>query len=305
MVNRKLFVMLSAMLCLGFAYADNSDWMSKLEDTVYLSELTIPGTHDSGALHETFPDTAKCQRLTIPEQLNCGTRFLDIRCRRIDNVFKIYHGSAFQYLDFQDVVDYCRQFLKAHPFETIIMLVKEESSPKNSIVEFEEIFHQYISKNIELWHLDDKLPKLGDVRGKIVLIRRFSVNKEPLGIHAKNWKDNTTCQIDSTITIKLQDKYHTKTGRQKWQQFNNLLTEAAIDSSTTTLYLNYTSGYKSGTFNIPRISPISDYMNPLVDDFFAKTKGRFGVIVMDFATPEINSKIIAANSRLFTNNQNN
>ena len=64
-----------------------TDWMSAVNDSLKLSAISIPGTHDSGARYDPplLSGTAKCQDLTIREQLNAGTRFLDIRCRHIDN----------------------------------------------------------------------------------------------------------------------------------------------------------------------------------------------------------------------------
>lgn len=61
-----------------------SNWMSALQDNVSLSQISVP-THDSGATVEFPSGTAKTQNLTIAEQLNIGVRFLDIRCRHIDD----------------------------------------------------------------------------------------------------------------------------------------------------------------------------------------------------------------------------
>lgn len=291
----KIFAILVVLLCTYPVIAADNDWMGQIDDDVYLYQLSIPGTHDSGALHETFPDTAKCQKLTITQQLECGTRFLDIRCRRYGNTFKIYHGMVNQHLDFEQVVDFCKSFLKKNPSETILMLIKEEYEPKDSTLPFEEIFYQYISEDMDLWYLKNTIPTLGNARGKIVLIRRFKTSQKPIGIDATNWKDNKTFVIDSVAKLKVQDKYHIENGKEKWNEFSKILEETA-KSTEPILYLNYTSGYKSGMFDIPKISAISNYINPLVDDYFTKnTSGRFGVIVMDFATKKTNELIYSTN----------
>ena len=62
-------------------------WMSKLDDNTNITDLTIPGTHDSGANFDVpilppliyVPDTSKNQDLSIRNQLNIGVRYLDIR----------------------------------------------------------------------------------------------------------------------------------------------------------------------------------------------------------------------------------
>jgi hypothetical protein len=51
-------------------------WMSYASDTASLGDLTIPGSHDSGALYEPIAGTAKCQTLSILDQLNIGIRYL-------------------------------------------------------------------------------------------------------------------------------------------------------------------------------------------------------------------------------------
>lgn len=58
-------------------------WTSKLRGDLLLSQVNIPGTHDSGtsksALIEAF--SARCQSLTISAQLEAGIRFLDLRVK--------------------------------------------------------------------------------------------------------------------------------------------------------------------------------------------------------------------------------
>jgi 1-phosphatidylinositol phosphodiesterase len=53
--------------------AAGNNWMAGVDGEKYLYELSIPGTHDSGALHEAWDEIGvQCQSLTIPEQLNAG-----------------------------------------------------------------------------------------------------------------------------------------------------------------------------------------------------------------------------------------
>ncbi len=80
-------------------------WMGALDGGTLLSALSIPGSHDSGALHEPLRGTSRCQNLAIAEQLAIGVRYLDIRCRNVDNLFKIYHGRVSQLLNFEERPD--------------------------------------------------------------------------------------------------------------------------------------------------------------------------------------------------------
>src|SRR5579864_9502172 len=76
------------------AAANGSNWMASLDSHLLLSQLSIPGSHDTMALYEPFPGTTKCQNLSLAEQLMAGVRFLDIRCRHTNNAFAIYHGRV-------------------------------------------------------------------------------------------------------------------------------------------------------------------------------------------------------------------
>ena len=51
------------------------NWMSSINGNTSLSLLSIPGTHDSGAMHEPFYSVAKCQNLNLKEQLEIGVRY--------------------------------------------------------------------------------------------------------------------------------------------------------------------------------------------------------------------------------------
>ncbi|MFG2888750.1 phosphatidylinositol-specific phospholipase C domain-containing protein [Streptomyces sp. NPDC048248] len=145
------------------------DWMSALGDGTPLQRLTIPGTHDSGA--RVGGPWVACQNTTIDAQLASGIRFLDVRCRAIDGVFAIHHGTFYQQLMFGDVLNACRAFLQAHPSETVLMRVKQEYS-EVAAEEFRRIFDIYLDDKgyRSLFRLDGGLPPLGQARGKVVLL---------------------------------------------------------------------------------------------------------------------------------------
>jgi 1-phosphatidylinositol phosphodiesterase len=274
----------------------SSNWMSAIDGNLTLSEISIPGTHDSGARFEPFSGTAKCQNLTISDQLTSGIRFLDIRCRHVDNQYAIHHGSIYQNLNFNDVVNACKTFLNTNSSECIIMCVKEEHTPSNNNRSFEQTFDWYVQQNPTLWHLNDRIPVLNNVRGKIVLLRRFGVSSAPKGIDTGPWLDNTTFEINNDkASFKIHDQYQVPNNNNKWNAVNNLLNEAPTGNPNR-LYLTFTSGYKPGIFGIPNINTVSNFINPKITTYFtAKGKGRFGIVVMDFAESTKNNLIIKTN----------
>ncbi|WP_083634263.1 phosphatidylinositol-specific phospholipase C [Saccharicrinis aurantiacus] len=271
------------------------NWMANISNSQSIAKLSIPGTHDSGARFEDFWGTATCQSLSIDEQLNAGVRFLDIRCRHKDNSFFIHHGVKYQNLTFDDVLNMCYSFLNSNPTETIIMSIKEEHTADNNTRSFETTLQQYINKKSNKWYLNDYIPKLNEVRGKIILFRRFNANSK-MGINANNWKDNTVFTINNgSASIKVQDNYKVNNNSNKWDKINTLLNEARTTNNNT-LYLNYTSGYKPGLFGIPSIPTVSNYMNPKVENYFNNTsKNRFGVVIMDFVNLKRSENIVATN----------
>ncbi|WKN31416.1 phosphatidylinositol-specific phospholipase C [Porifericola rhodea] len=277
----------------------NQNWMSVLSDATSLSALSIPGTHDSGARydHPLLSGTAKCQDLSILQQLQAGVRYLDIRCRHIDDAFAIHHGVVYQNINFNDVLNDCFSFLQSNPDETIVMSVKEEYDPTNNTRSFEQTFDSYVQQNPSKWYLGAGIPDLGQVRGKIVLLRRFSASLLPKGIAATAWSDNTTFEINNAqAQLKVQDQYQVPDNNSKWNAIENLLVEASTSASQSRLFLNYTSGYKPGWFGIPDIDAVSDNINPRVRNYFnSQPSGRYGVVIMDFADNTLTEPIIDTN----------
>ncbi|WP_114822207.1 phosphatidylinositol-specific phospholipase C [Chryseobacterium sp. KLBC 52] len=281
----------------SLAPIEMNSWMSGLQDNISLSKISIPGTHDSGARVDApvVSGTAKTQDLSIAEQLNAGVRFLDIRCRHIDNAFTIHHGAIYQNLNFDDVLNACYAFLNSHPSETIIMSVKEEYDASNTTRSFEQTFDSYVQKNPSKWDLGANIPTLGAVRGKIKLLRRFSSGTTK-GINASPWADNTTFDINNSgVQLKVQDYYKVTNNDDKWNGIFNLLNEAKNDTNGK-LFVNFTSGYKPGIFGIPSIPTVSNNINPRLKTFFqSNTHGSFGIMPIDFVNAELSELIVKTN----------
>ncbi|WP_236582180.1 phosphatidylinositol-specific phospholipase C [Sphingobacterium spiritivorum] len=280
------------------ALPEGTNWMSFIPGERKLSSLSIPGTHDAGARYEPVSGTAKTQNLTLAEQLNAGVRFLDVRCRFVDNNFAIHHGPVYQHLNFDDVLQSCKSFLQAHPSETIIMSVKEEHTPSGNSMTFEQRFMKYTDTYSGLFRLDATIPSLQQARGKIVLLRRFS-SAQTLGIQAYNgWSDNTSFTIQNPeSTVQVQDAYQVGNNTDKWNAINTLLnTSKNADVASGTLFLNFSSGYQKKLWVIPNIPSVSNEINPkLLNYFNQQTTGRFGVIITDFIYADLAKSIFNTN----------
>jgi 1-phosphatidylinositol phosphodiesterase len=273
-----------------------TSWMTSLPDNTNIAALSIPGTHDSGAHQEPVAGTAKCQNLSIADQLTAGIRFLDVRCRHIGDAFAIHHGSIYQNMNFDDVLQACQSFLRSNPGETIVMSVKEEYDPSNNTRTFEQTFDAYVQAYPGLFSLSASVPTLGQVRGKIQILRRFSATSTPKGIDATNWADNTTFSINtSAANLRVEDQYVVPDNNVKWNNITSLLTEASTQNPST-LYITFTSGYRSLIFGIPSITTTSNAINPNITTYFTShTHGRYGIIPMDFAAADRAQLIVNTN----------
>jgi len=273
-----------------------TDWMAKLDDARMIAELSIPGTHDAAARFDLTQGLAKCQNLTIADQLAAGVRYFDLRCRHVQDAFLMYHGGVDQNQTFDEVLATMFAFLDAHPHETIIASVKEEATPAQDTRSFEATFDAYVAQAPERWTLAPSPPRLGDVRGTLVLLRRFDATALPLGIDATQWADNATFTIsDADAHLRIEDNYVVTDNDLKWTAITSLLGEAAAGDPSTWM-LTYTSGYQLIN-ELPNITLVSDDINARFDDFLtANPHAHLGTLAMDFVTAARVRAIIATNT---------
>lgn len=175
--------------------AYNPGWMSMLPDSRRFSELTIPATHDSMSFHG--GDIGQTQSMSLTQQLQSGIRYLDIRCRHMNNTFKIYHGIQYQYADFRDVLSAAKAFLQVNTRETIYIMVASETTDVTPEVgntrTFTETFAAYQSEFPGLfWGYSNGNPTLGETRGKVVLIQgwsgaQYGIYRSTFDINKDDW----------------------------------------------------------------------------------------------------------------------
>ncbi len=182
----------------------NSDWMRGLPSSASLGSLTLPGTHDTLSIHggSFFPSAYETQQnygdggATLAVQLNAGIRAIDIRVRVIGGAFTIHHTDIYQKANFDDVLTKSRDFLNAHPTETVLMKLHGEcdantteggsgsgsvghcaDDPSNiTEADRKNIFRNYLSRYPNLFYAPSvtgnstaAMPTVGQARGKIVL----------------------------------------------------------------------------------------------------------------------------------------
>lgn len=201
------------------SYVDGPCWMSHVDGSKYLDELSIPGTHDSGTCsvdNDTEPQSSqvKCQQDYIPTQLLEGIRYFDIRLGKGDDP-GIDHGIFYllkkdgNYLHLSDVIGYFKTFLNENLSEALIMLVSrgnDEATDESITTAFAKV----MADNPDLFYTSSHVPTLGEVRGKIVLLRRFrltgnSASGHTWGLDLTEWDDKIKAHSDSTTMCLVQD----------------------------------------------------------------------------------------------------
>lgn len=204
------------------SYVDGPCWMSHVDDNKYLDELSIPGTHDSGTCsvdNDTEPQSsqAKCQQDYIPTQLLEGIRYFDIRLGKDDKNGDpgIDHGRCYLlkkdggYMHLSDVIGYFKTFLSEKPSEALIMLVSrgnDEATDESVTTAFAKV----MGKDPDLFYTSSRVPTLGEVRGKIVLLRRFglagnSASGHTWGLDLTQWDDKIAAHPDSSSMCLVQN----------------------------------------------------------------------------------------------------
>ncbi len=197
------------------SYVDGPCWMSYVNGNKYLDELSIPGTHDSGTCsvdNDTEPQTslAKCQQDYIPTQLLEGIRYFDIRLGKGDDP-GIDHGICYllkkdgHFMHLSDVIGYFKTFLNENPSEALILLVSrgnDEATDESVTTAFAKV----MGENPNLFYTSSRIPTLNEVRGKIVLLRRFalagnSVSGHTWGLDLTEWDDNIKAHSGKSMCL--------------------------------------------------------------------------------------------------------
>lgn len=175
---------------------DRANWLSQLDDTLSIYHLSLPGTHDSGAINSATRTPAACQYESLTSQLENGVRLLDIRVR-VDMVprspsavdLTVCHGDFFVpmlYAKFNSALAECKAFLDKHPREFIAMSVKIDDwgiYPKGD-ANCKQAVAQTIQSMMGTYRyvLDQQTPTLLGCRGKIFVLDRINCPTVDLGL---------------------------------------------------------------------------------------------------------------------------
>jgi 1-phosphatidylinositol phosphodiesterase len=279
-------------------------WMAHLSGSLLVSELSIPGSHDSASI-TLFPFTAT-QELSIPAQLNFGIRFLDLRCTLVNNVLQMFHGSIPLFTSLPEILGQIYSWLGGSSTEALIVSIKQENDPVNSTTTFDAAVLQLLQQQKQLWNVSTTMPQLGDIRGKIQLVRRYVGT---IGIDATSWPDNVpTFNIslpNGALVVEDRYDYDGVVGLDLvvTNKTNYVLTSlgaAQTDTNNANWYISFSSASNTpfnnpetlavgGTTAIPPF-PFVDGVNQRLYTYIYSLLGgrhKVGTVLMDFVdTPD-------------------
>lgn len=297
------------------ANISSTDWMETVPDETKLSNMSIPGTHDSCTQYVDMRYIFQCQDASVATQLIYGYRYLDMRLvleqKHDQQTLVLKHSIArcktsnspfAGTLTLDDVLRDVSAFLDAHPTETVILCMKAENS-KDDVAEIQKVLYETIGKDPERWYLKNEIPTLGAVRGRIVLATRFDdklpVGSEHCGLYF-GWADqgDRTVLTDPTAesvingreTLCVQDRYNYDVGDKITAIRTCLDSSRAADD---TFFLNFTSTSGSGAVGHPK-----EYAKDINLDLYAyewEAGKAYGVVIVDFGPKKIAEKIYGTN----------
>ena len=259
----------------------NPNWMSKLPDSTHLSELSIPGTHDTMS-YETQKIGVPwvwCQCLDLETQLKMGIRFLDIRCRDFGEGLPLHHDVYYLNRNFNDGLEIVSNYLRNHIWEFVVVNVQEEHS--NTGESFTNKVHDVLDRYGGIVYEGGKNPTLSDIRGKIVVLAHFNTTRPYLKwdeFEVENHWDNVSTN-DKFDFIKKNFEH-----ARDWKNYFKFLTF----SSRTKKIWGGSLGYK-----YPRTT--AQETNPKVLEYLKQNKGRVGIVAMNYPGPELIRNIIEHN----------
>jgi len=283
-----------------FAFAFD-DWMRRIPDHKKISELTIPGTHNSYARHGSGVGyLAKCQEWTIEEQLDWGVRFFDVRFRPCGNGFTVHHGDVYQHKVGGEVFKDFKKFLSKNPTETVLVSYKDETrgndriSPCDNSKDFKTILKGYLNtREYKPWiYQDDKvIPTVGEARGKMVFIDKnahggFGLRK--LDIEDK-WEER-----DLNKKVRGVKNHMIAAGNDNDDLYMTFCSVAPDPAKS--IFMQIAAPWQIG--NPHSIKSIAESVNPQIQSFirgYDQAKQTFGVVIFDYPSAAIVNSLVHYN----------
>lgn len=149
-----------------------ADWMTLLDDRAPLAAVALPGAHDAGTAGMSW--LGETQRLSVRDQLLCGTRYLDLRVELSpQGTPRIFHGPL-PGVPLAPLLRDIRAFLNRHPSEVLVLDFQHfrGKSETAAAQQVERILGPCLFRKPSGTNEGDLLAalRLGDVRGRGIVL---------------------------------------------------------------------------------------------------------------------------------------
>lgn len=228
---------------------DNTSWLAGVDNNMLISEINLPGTHDSAAINTWVPTLYACHASTITAQLTSGVRLLDIRLKvkasGTGYTFATCHGDMVgnEYQSFVSVLDECKAFLRTAGTEFIAMSLKVDdwngnTDHKTILAALKAVLGKYPV------YSRSTMPTLAQVRGRIYLLNRINSDLA-LGVPI-SIPDNTSgtwlvANANRAFGVYVQDQYKDLPTSGAEREKLNVFLEALSEKRGGQLLLNFAS----------------------------------------------------------------
>ena len=292
--------------------AGNENWMASVPDNTFVSQLSIPGSHDAGTGHGvnnymivvSGSKYALTQEKTLTDQWNSGIRAFDLRPAVDGSSLRIYHGIISTNLYMDNALQILCGLLDSHPTETCIVILRHESEADSNSADWAARMKSLLGSTPTKTHAVnyDPMAKLGDVRGKLIILSRDNYDTNPVGGYVTGWGFNPDFanQQGGKITgvgtqgqLYVQDYYDVSASgapETKKASVQRMLQFSTSENTNPALWvINQTSGYSKTADILGNIVATSDgyrdnaqTQNPAAATYINSHPGSTGIIMMDF-----------------------
>lgn len=293
--------------------ADNTNWMADVSDNTFMGQLSIPGSHDAGTGHGvnnvyvivSGSKYAVTQEKTLTQQWNSGIRAFDLRPAVDGSRLRIYHGIVSTNLYLDDALSTLCGLLDAHPTETCIVIIRHETEGDDNNNTWSTKMKELLTSSPTSTHAVnyDPMAKLGDMRGKLLILSRDNYDTNPIGGYVTGWGFNSDFnnQKGGKITgvgtqgnVYIQDFYDVSASgapATKTASIERMLQFSTSENTDPSIWvINQTSGYSKTASVLGNTVATSDgyrdnaaTQNPAAASYINSHPGSTGIILMDFA----------------------
>lgn len=278
---------------LGEHSVTTSAWQSALPGDMPVSQVSLPGAHDSATASIKIPIVqgfAKTQVLSIAKQWNYGVRVFDLRPAVVDGDLLICHSTIKTKTSFADAVGSIVKALDRNPSEFAIVVIRHEEEADGDSDEWGGKMADYIGSLPPQRVVRDFNPYMtvDQIRGRILFLFREDIEDPNIGARIYDWTSSDDIERQKSAKIGdgvlwVQDYYDPEDADDKMEAIMGLMGTFAEHTRPGIWCINHASGYNHAIFGAPNYGSNAENVNAATADYIQTLKGDIGIVLMDFA----------------------